>query len=573
MKSCPNKRPMRPLKATLLFLIVISSQWLNFQCGTKNPVTSQIIDNITIQYRDDINQDQVWSADSIHVIVNPISVRHAILRIEPGTIVKFESDAALSILDSAGLIADGSIKEINFTSDIKEKGSWKYIYFSGQALHDSCRLIKCSFEYGGGDSVRSGIIFCDGASPTIQSCTIKNSANCGVVFWGDCHESRFDSNLIANCNFVPVQTYPINVSLLSGNSYQDNGLNHIRIIHRLIDFSVAWENLSLPYRLADGLEIKGGKLVLDAGVNLIFEDHEDAIVSEKGILEANGTPTNRVIFTGAGGKTWQGIHFEATADFQNSRFVHCVIENGGHDTDYPANVILDNGIPEFSDCIIHLSAGYGIYMSGNLAANIFSNNIITRNAFAPVSLPANGVPALAAGQYHGNGVDVIEVRGGQIEGEVTRNGYWQNLGIPYLIQNTIDINFGKITFAPGVEIAMADRSRFIVRNGGGLIADGTFLPIKITCAQPGAGNWDNIYFSPTAAANDCQLINCFISYGGGDASLPGMIYCDNVSPTIKSCFIEHSQTWGIYLNGNARIFDLATNFFQGNVYGDFYRSP
>ena len=564
---------MRLLKATLLFLIVFFSLLLNFHCGTKNPVTSQIIENITIQHRDDINQDQVWSADSIHVIANSISVRQAILRIEPGTIVKFASDAALSIMDSAGLIADGSIEEINFTSDIKENGAWKHIYFSNHALHDSCRLIKCNFEYGGGDSIRSGIIFCDDASPVIQSCTIKNSANCGIVFRGDCRESRFESNLIANCDFVPVQTYPINVSLLSGNSYQDNGLNHIRIIHRLIDFSAAWENLSLPYRLADGLEIKGGKLVIDAGVNLIFEDNEDATISEKGIIEAIGNPTSRVIFTGAGGKTWQGIHFDATADFQNSRLVHCVIENGGYDTNYPANVILHSGIPEISDCIIHLSAGYGIYISGNLTANIFSNNIITRNASAPITLPANSVPVLAASQYQGNGNDVIEVRGGNIEGKVTQNGYWQNLGVPYLIQNTIDINFGTITLAPGVEILMTDHSRFIVRNGGGFIADGTFLPIKITRSQANQRNWDNIYFSPSASEKDCQLVNCIISHGGGDTNLPGMIYCDNVSPTVKSCFIQHSQTWGIYLNGNARIFDLATNFFQGNVYGDFYQSP
>ncbi|HEX9973873.1 MAG TPA: hypothetical protein VGD14_17520, partial [bacterium] len=394
MKFCSGKKAMRLIKTALLSFIMICCYGLSFQCSNPNPVSTQIIENRTIQHRENINSDQVWSADSIHIISIPISIHQAILRIEPGTNVKFERDAALAIMDSAGLIADGSTKAINFTSDIKEKGSWKYIYFSDKAFQDSCRLIKCNLEYGGGDSIRSGIVFCDGASPTIKSCTISKSGICGVVFFGDCHECQFDSNLVSNCDFVPIQTYPINVPLLKGNSYQDNGLNQIRIIDRLIDFNDTWQDLSLPYRIADGLEIRGGKLVLDAGVELIFENDEGAAVLEKGILEANGNASARVIFTGSGGETWKGIHFTATADYLNSRFVHCVIEKGGQNSDYPASIIVESGLPEISNCIIQLSVGYGIYGSGNLTSNSFSNNSITRNSLAPISVPANAVPAI-----------------------------------------------------------------------------------------------------------------------------------------------------------------------------------
>lgn len=536
-------------------------------------MSTQIIENRTIHHRDDINRDQVWSADSVHVIANPISVRRSILRIGPGTIVKFAQDAALSIMDSAGIIADGTQKTITFTSDIAENGSWKYLYFSDRAVHDSCRLIRCNFEYGGGDSSRGGIIFCDGASPTIRACTIAKSKSSGVVFLGDCRGCQFDSNLVANCDFVPIQTYPANVSLLDGNFFQENGLNQIRIIHRLIDYRDTWKNLSLPYRMADGLEINGGSLVLEPGVELIFEQNEGAIITETGALQANGNATNRVIFTGSGGRGWNGIYFTASADHQNSRFFHSVIEYGGADDSHPANVTLEDGLPAFSDCIIQLSQGYGIYISGRMASNTFANNIITRNSLAPINLPAHAVPVLAGGDYLGNESDAIEVRGGTMDGLVTQDGYWQNLGVPYLVENTIEINSGKITFAPGVKIEMSDRSRFIVRNGGGFMANGTFAPIEITGARSVIGTWNNIYFSPTASAINCQLINCTISYGGGDASQPGMIFCDNVTPTIKNCFIEYSQTWGIYLNGNASILDLASNFFQGNVYGDYYQKP
>ncbi|MCU0644943.1 MAG: hypothetical protein MUC94_11870, partial [bacterium] len=541
---------MQRIKTALLSFIMICCFGMHFQCSNPNPVSPQLIENRTIQHRNDINQDQVWSADSIHIISNPIAIHHAILKIEPGTIVKFERDAALSIMDSAGLLADGSAKAISFTSDIKEKGSWKYIYFSREAFHDSCRLIECNLEYGGGDSIRSGIIFCDGASPIIKSCTISKSGICGVVLFGDCSGCQFDSNLVANCDFVPIQTYPINVPLLSGNSYQDNGLNQIRIIDRLIDFDVVWKNLSLPYRVADGLEIRGGKLVLEAGVELIFEDLEGVAVQEQGILEANGTATHRVIFTGSAGETWRGIHFAETADFLSSRLVHCVVEKGGQDAEHPANIIVEGGLPEILNCIIQFSVGYGIYGLGSLTSNSFSNNIITRNTLAPISVPTNSVPAISEGDYLGNGMDVIEVRGGTAEGLITQNGYWQNLKIPYLVKNVIDINSCTITVAPGVKIEMAEHASIIVRNGGGLIANGAFAPIEIVGAQSLHGTWDSIYFSPTASAANCQLVNCYIRFGGGDANKLGMIYCDNVSPTIKNCFIEYSQTWGIYLNGN-----------------------
>lgn len=573
LRFARGKNAMKLSKIIILALVMMGGYGLIFQCSQPNPVSTQIIESSAIQHRADIHLDEVWRADSIHVIANPISVHHAILRIEPGATVKFARDAALSILDSAGLIADGSAQTIHFTSDSKEKGSWKYIYFSSKALRDSCRLIHCNLEYGGGDSLRNGIIFCDRTSPTIRSCIISKSKICGVVLRGDCSRSQFDSNLVANCDFVPIQTYPINVPLLSRNMYQDNGLNQIRISHRLINFSATWNNFSLPYLLADGLEIRAGKLVLEPGIELAFEDHEDVSVLEGGVLAANGTATDPIVFIGSGNQSWRGIYFAATADFSRSSLVHCIIEKGGSDDQYPGNLVVESGLPAMANCIIHLGERYGVYGIGTLTSNHFSDNMITRNSQAPISIPANGVPFISNGKFDGNAIDVIEVRGGNDDGFVTQNGYWQNLEVPYLLKNTIDINSGTIIFAPGAKILMANGAGIIVRNGGGLIANGAFAPIEIIGERPAPGAWHNISFSSTASEKNCQLVNCYLQFGGGDLNQPGMIYCDHISPTIKNCTIEFSQTWGIYLNGQIQILDLATNFFQNNVYGSYYQAP
>jgi hypothetical protein len=564
------KHPKR-LSAILFFISISVFIWAS--CNTKAPISTQAETENTVKHDQDVTTDETWNSDKTHIVASEITINSGIVRIKPGTTVQFEKDAAISVTNGAGLIADGSEQSIIFTASNTQKGAWKCIHFSDGARDDSCKLINCSFDYGGGDSTCGTIICCENSSPTITGCTISNSPNNGVELIGDCRGIKFHDNTISNCDFMPVQTDAINVSSIGINSYQDNGLNQIRVVEGNVISNDTWQNLSVPYRLADGLKIKNATLKIDPAVELIFEEDEPAIISDGGSIQAIGTPSERIIFTGSFTGSWNGVYFNNTANDINSKLIYCIIENGGNDNNLPANIILEDASPEIFNCLIRQSISYGIYVLGKVKPGNFINNTITNNAFAPISVSAKGVNGISAGYYLGNGMNFIEVRGGPLEEPIIEDGYWDNIGMPYQVKGAVQIQSSTLILAPGLDIQMTEGSGFEVLIQGGLIADGTSEMITIEGSQQSSGSWNNIYYSSTANANNCQLIHCRIGYGGGDIYRPGMIYCDNLSPTIRNCIIESSLTYGIYLNGIANIIDLQSNLFNGNGYGNYYHNP
>lgn len=559
------------ISAILIFLILVC-MWIS--CDTKAPISTQAEEEgKTVRHERDITTYETWESNKTHIISSEISIKSGVLRIKPGTTVQFERDAAISVNNGAGLIADGSEQSISFGSTLAEKGAWKYIHFSDDALDDSCKLINCLIEYGGGDNDLRSVIYCDNSAPTITGCTISNCPSVGVNLIGDCRGIEFHNNTISNCDFMPIQTYASNVSSIGINTYQNNGLNQIRIIEGSVTFDDTWHYPSVPYRMADGLKIKNATLKINPAVELLFEYDEQSIISDGGSIQAIGTPSERIIFTGSLIGSWNGIQFNNTANDMNSKLIHCVIENGGKGNNYPANIILEDASPEITNCLIRQSIGYGVYVSGKQKRGKLINNTIINNAYAPISVSANGVNGLSPGFYMGNGMNFIEVRGAPLEEPIIDDGYWDDIGMPYRVCGTVQIQSSTLILAPGLNIQMIEGSGFEVLIQGGLIADGTSEMITIEGGQQSPGCWDNIYFSTTANTNNCQLIHCRIGYGGGDMNQPGMIYCDNVSPIIRNCIIEYSQSYGIYQNGNANIADLQSNLFNGNGYGNYYHNP
>ena len=562
-------RPISIFSAILLFGFLI---WIC--CNPNEPLSPQSAEeDQIIRHVENITTYETWESNKTHIIATAISIENAVLRIKPGTTIQLEQAASISINNRAGFIADGSDKPIIFTSSNSKKGSWNYIFFADGAQDDSCRLSHCQFKYGGGDLTRGAVIHCENISPTITGCTIDSSLSSGVNLIGDCRDIQFYDNKISNCEYVPIQTYANNVASIGSNNYQDNGIEQIRIIDGNITSDATWQNLSIPFRIADGLKIKNAKLIIKPSVKLLFDYDEGVTVSEGASLEAVGTPSELIIFDRGWNGPWRDIHFTPSANDVESKLIYCEIEYGGQDGNFPANLILEDASPEISNCFIRHSHGYGVYFSGKIKPGRFDNNTITKNALAPISVPANAVFGLGTGTYSGNGSDVIEVRANFLEQPIQMNGHWLNLGVPYRIQGTVQIQSSTLIFAPGVNIQMAERSGFEILVNGGLIADGTENLISIEGSQPIIGIWNHIYFSNFANANNCQLINCRIRYGGGDLNRPGMIVCDNVSPIIRNCVIENSQTYGIYTTGVANISDLQSNIFSGNVYGDFFKSP
>lgn len=206
-----------------------------------------------------------------------------------------------------------------------------------------------------------------------------------------------------------------------------------------------------------------------------------------GNLTAAGTSDRRILLTGTGKVRghWRGLGLSAT----DSRLNHVVIEYGGgaiigFGTQQPANLQVSTGgvgtttKVSVSNTTLRESSGYGLYArSVQVDLADFSNNVLTQNTLGPAFVDAPIVDRLMEGVYTGNTVDRIGVHTNGVP--ITANATWRNLGVPFLIIETIALEGFQVTgpatltIAPGVEIIFQDGMGLAVREGGILSAIGT----------------------------------------------------------------------------------------------------
>ena len=172
-------------KVNVFYKLVFSLFWLLVIANTTmagTPVSGIISSNTT------------WTVSaSPYIVTGNVLVNSGVtLIIEPGVIVKFDTDKAIQI--NGELIAvgtDGNM--IVFTSNQTEPaaGDWAYIFFSDTSTdatfdidenYTSGSILEyCVVEYAGGVSVSdNGAVRMDNAHPFINHCSIQNNSASGI---------------------------------------------------------------------------------------------------------------------------------------------------------------------------------------------------------------------------------------------------------------------------------------------------------------------------------------------------------------------------------------------------------
>ncbi|NOZ61276.1 MAG: hypothetical protein GXO74_06310 [Calditrichaeota bacterium] len=563
----------RKLILTVLVCGFWSSSFFLTSCTKPTPIEPKAApQNATFDVVNDITNDEVWFSRDVRTIKADVSVKNATLTIEAGATILFEAGASLTIGDSAKIIADGSDEPIVFSGTQETPGFWKFIRFSPNSFADSSQLIRCHFKFGGGDSLLQATIICDNSDPLIAHCTITDGASNGVIFLGDCRQASFFENTIQNCNGAPVLIDAANVAALGTNTYANNTDNVIRIGNGRISEDVVWYPQDIPYCFSQGALLENAHLTLAPGSTLQFEAGQSFRVRNFASVTADGS-LEQIIFTARDSSGWQGIIFEENANATDSKIANCTIEKAGVGGDFPANIVVKNSGVDIFGCKIIDSESSGIYFASKNIAGEFANNFFDNNQNGAICLQAGAVDKLSPQFYGSSGNNNIIVRGGTIEGLIQSNAYWKNTNTSYEIVSAIRVENATLTIEAGTNLIMHHDAEFDIGSQGGLIADGSQQAIVFSGQQQSHGSWRQIYFSPNANAANCQLINCHILYGGSNQVLPGMIYCDQVAPIIRNCYIGFSATYGIYLNGSVTLSELSTNQFSYNLYGDVFPAP
>ncbi len=342
-----------------------------------------------------------------------------------------------------------------------------------------------------------------------------------------------------------------------------------------------WYAADNPHVVTKTIHIReNGRLIVKPGCLVKFAPGAAIIVGygSPGELQAVGTPDSIITFTSNAATPnpgdWHGFDFyEMTRT--STRLSYCEIDYACW-PDYAAVNIEWDGSIGIDHTTIRNSSKYGIWfhVDGGYVSG-FTGNTITACGDYPITIGPKNIAMLQGGNtLTGNGTpagskDGIEVATGDVEA----TGTWRNQGIPYILKGSTSIHADQgayLTIESGTTVKMGTGCHIAIANNsqpGGLIADSVVF--TSAALSPQAGDWDGIWFYSNSTDAQCRLTRCRIEYGGGDGY--GNIWIEDALPTITGCYIGHSASYGIYLEGTvypAPADLLANNTFESNPSGD-----
>lgn len=578
----------------------------------------------TVEHCGEINNDEVWGPDVIHLVTCPIHVRgpdSPTLTILDGARVEFAAVAGVSVgyTEPGALDIQGDTLGVVLTSaaDMPLPGDWEGLRFGHNHLESV--IAGATIEYGGilgfpsvlidGDAfepfdvVFSQATIRDGAGPgleilfgraVIEDCTIVDHVGDGVSILGATLGGPFANNVVSGNGGAAVRLPADEVVRLDPSStYAGNG--EPVVAEGFIVHPGTWQQLDVDYHLEDATILDGvgeelTTLTIDPGVTINLQQNIQAGEFGQGALHAVGTASDPIRFIG--GELRLGT-------FESSTLDHVIVE-GGQGVEVngvypePAAVTISNSVirdttgpsalrllqfagVSLTDTVIEDNEGMGVDAYRRSTAT-FSGNMIVDNG--GVAMHVHGdVPAVmdATNVIAGNGLDVVEVHDLGLSASST----WPALAVPYRVVDDVDFfvltdEGGTLTLEAGVVLEFGAGASLQVgaNNGpdhiwyGGLVfagEPGNPVILRSLEPSPSAGDWQGLLFTPLTLPT--VLDHCVIQHGGGAPSLGAVVVQDD-DVTITNCTISDSASYGIYQDGATAT--LSGNTYTNNVDGDVF---
>ncbi|MBD0257094.1 MAG: hypothetical protein ICV83_15360 [Cytophagales bacterium] len=297
------------------------------------------------------------------------------LSLAPGVVVAFQAGKGLMILPEGALTARGTAdRPVVFTGKDPARGSWKGLWvYSNHPLN---ALDHATVAYGGGSDLpgaagtKANLVlvstYAGSAAMKITNSRFTEGGGYGLLVQGQSRLNGFSANVFsANAGaalFVPAgQVHQLDaLSRLTGN----NGLDGVQTRGTLREpGEVAWPAFTdgSAYHVTGDLTAASG-LILGEGVTLRFAAGTLLEVTERGFLQATGSPVKPVTFTAAAqtpDQYWGGIVVNTRSE-RNRLHYAAVSYVAGKDlpgyADAKANVTVGNA-GQLS--LLHSTLAYG----------------------------------------------------------------------------------------------------------------------------------------------------------------------------------------------------------------------
>jgi len=339
-----------------------------------------------------------------------------------------------------------------------------------------------------------------------------------------------------------------------------------------ITTEVRWELAGSPYIVTGDVQVWGaGKLIIEPGVVVKFNQGSQMLVSQGGTLIAQGTAAQPIVFTSSAPTPqpgdWGYIYVGANSA---ARLAHCEISYGGRQEWWAQLYIQDTNDVSVENCQIRDGATDGIrlYQTVEVLRPILRNVTIENNAINAIHTShVRAQPVYDNVVLRNNGADGVALGWGNndtLNTHLTFDSKGIN-GAPFIF-NGLSISAGSVvTVTPGTEMQFVKKTGPWIYDGGRLYAHGTpTQPITFTAytapdATPTPGDWDGIVVWREGGSLD--LAYCDVSYGGRSAA---NIYSVGRDVRVNHCRIHHSSLEGVRTTNN-QIHPLTFNTITDNA--------
>ncbi|MEE9494398.1 MAG: Calx-beta domain-containing protein [Gammaproteobacteria bacterium] len=333
--------------------------------------------------------------DTIYTVTDSLSI-------ERGGILEFNSGSGLRIENNGSLKAIGTPSDnIIFTGSTQSRGYWNGVEFLRSNNVDN-QLDYVTIEYAQNNLKITGHPL-GIARISVKNTTLQNAAVHGIQFdvaeANYLHEDSKFENLTVTGNRVPVEIQDFLVGILNPDStFVGNTDDQIHIVNkaqRAITTHQIWAKLDVPYFFSkeNTFYTIGSFVTIQPGVTLIFNAKSRWTVDSNGFLNARGTASEPIVFTGLEDIPgyWAGIHISRSNNV-NNQFDHVVIEYGGStntqlgNNNTSGNITMDCFLStraafiSITNSTLKDSGGWGIYRKEAFNChltqtnNTFSNN-------------------------------------------------------------------------------------------------------------------------------------------------------------------------------------------------------
>ena len=528
----------------------------------------------------------------------------AALVVEPGVTIHFDSDAGFRVSSTGSLRAVGTAADsIIFTGATETEGFWRGIMFV-DSDNNINEFTYCRISYAGSTDLSSELgkanvgfgYFLNPSRVKFNNTLLRNADGKGISMD---HRTNgrfpeFSNNRIADNNEIAMVINVPTAGDMDGNSViTNNGVDAVEILSKnstkALEDNATWPALAndIPYQVEANILVRAD-LELSAGVILEFGSDRFMRVDDDGSLLAEGTMTDRILFTG---KTkvpgfWRGLYFEDSNNVINE-LTYVTFEYGGSSdltnelqkANFAIGYFLNPSKVKITNVISRESDGYGFAVDfrSNGELTEFSNNQFSNNAEAGMRINPFQLQYLDEATLYtdNNGTGYIEVYHSSSSAPIDDNVTWVAPadGSIYLMDCEVHVN-GDLTINAGANFEFEANRGF--RINGSLSAVGTNTErIVFTGKTKSAGAWKGMRFVESNSVNN-RLHFVDISYGGSDdfnlarANLNVDRFLNGSLVDIQNSSFTNSAGYGIAISFDSTITPAnfaTTNTFSGNATG------